>query len=58
MRPPFPHGINPNFKINEKETEKYKLYKSIIGIPAAKWNSTSELVKNALDNNPKSDEKT
>lgn len=37
---------------------KRKLYKSIIGIPVSKWSSTSELVKNAFDNNPKIDEKT
>lgn len=58
MRPPFPHGINPNFKINETEAKKHKLYKLIIGVPVSRWNSTSELVKSALDNNPKSDEKT
>lgn len=58
MHPPFPHGINPNFKIKETEAKKHKLYKSITGIPVSKWNSTSELAKNALDKNPKSDEKT
>ncbi|KAI8091096.1 uncharacterized protein B0P05DRAFT_528784 [Gilbertella persicaria] len=50
MHPPLPHGINPNFKINEAEAKKHKLYKSIIVIP--------ELAKNALNNNPKSDKKT
>ncbi|RCH98513.1 hypothetical protein CU098_009503 [Rhizopus stolonifer] len=58
MRPPLPHGINPNFKINEAEAKKHKLYKSIIGIPVSKWNSASELAKSALNNNPKSDKKT
>ncbi|KAG1458958.1 hypothetical protein G6F56_006272 [Rhizopus delemar] len=58
MRPPLFHGVTLNFKINETEAKKYKLFKPTIGIPVSKRESASELVKNAIDNNLKSDEKT